>query len=90
MGLCGLARVMFRMQRVSMSGMRVMSCFLMGAGCMLRGSLLMMLRRVLMMLGGFHMMLMRGMVRRPGGWWFHAGLPDLKNSVLLFSGERIG
>ncbi len=78
MGLCGLAGVMLRMQRVSMRGMRVMGGFLVGAGGMLRSGLLMMLRRVLMMLGGFQMMLMRGMMRRAGGWWFHAGLPDLK------------
>ncbi len=77
MGLCGLACVMGRMQRVCMSGMRVMGRFLMGAGSMLRGGLLMMLGRVLMVLRGFRMMLLRGMMRRAACWCFHAVLPDV-------------
>ncbi len=61
MRLCGFAGVMFRMQGVGMSGMRVMSRRLMMTGGVVPGSFLVVLRSVLVMFGGLGMMAVRGM-----------------------------
>ena len=69
MVLCGLARVMRRMQGVRVRTMRVVGGFLMRASRIMRCGLFMMLRRMLVMLGGLGMVLLCGMFRR------HADLP---------------
>ncbi len=59
--LCGFARMMFCMQGMGMSGMRVMSRRLMVAGGVVPGSFLVVLRSVLVMFGGLGMMAVGGM-----------------------------